>query len=95
MGVARKLLERASRQLELPAEIVAGLPRIEVTGTGELSIEPHRGLLEYAQERISIDSSIGAISVTGEGLTIKLMNRERITVTGCVYSIELPGDSHG
>ncbi len=35
MGVARKLLERASRQLELPAEIVAGLPRIEVTGTGE------------------------------------------------------------
>ena len=48
MGVARKLLERASRQLELPAEIVAGLPRIEVTGTGELSIEPHRGLLEYA-----------------------------------------------
>lgn len=94
MNVARKLMEQASRKLELPAEIVAGLPRIEVTGTGELSVEPHKGLLEYAQERISIDSSIGPICVTGQRLTIKLMNCKRITVTGSVLAIELPQDRH-
>ena len=94
MNIARKLLTTASQRLELPAEITAGLPKMELTGTTEFSVEPHKGLLEYEQQRISVASSIGAIHVNGRHMTIKLMNQERITVVGEIQSVELPGDRH-
>ena len=93
MKKARKLLTRVSQKLELPAEIAAGLPKIELTGTSEFSMEPHKGLLEYEQERISVASSVGTVAVLGSGLTIRLMNQERITVVGEIRAVELPGGS--
>ena len=46
MNKAKKLLSDAAQRLELPADIAAGLPKMELTGTVEFSLEPHRGLLE-------------------------------------------------
>lgn len=91
MKKARKLLTRVSQKLELPAEIAAGLPKMEMTGTAEFSMEPHKGLLEYEQERISVASSVGTVTILGNGLTIRLMNQERITVVGEIRAVELPG----
>ena len=36
------LLARASRLFDLPADAVAGVPRVEVVGDGELRMGPHR-----------------------------------------------------
>lgn len=95
MNRAKKLLTGAAGKLDLPADIVAGLPRMELTGFEEFSLEPHKGLLEYADREIILDSSVGQILVRGENLSIKLMNRARITVTGHLAAVELlGGDGH-
>ena len=47
-------LARASRMLDLPGDGVAGLPRIELIGSGELRMEGHRGILAYGPEEIHI-----------------------------------------
>lgn len=96
MNRAKKLLAGAAGKLDLPADIVAGLPKMELTGFVEFSLEPHRGLLEYADQEILLDSSVGRILVRGENLSIRLMNRARITVAGDLRSVELlEGQDHG
>lgn len=95
MNKARKLLIQASQRLDLPSDIVAGIPRIELLGLSELSLEPHRGLLEYSDERISVSTTIGNVTAIGAGLVIKRMNANRITVVGTIHQIRLMEGEHG
>ncbi len=95
MNKARKLLVQASQRLDLPPDVVAGVPRIELIGLAELSLEPHKGLLEYSEDRISVSTSIGNVTAVGTDLVIKRMNASRITVVGAIHQIQLMEGEHG
>ncbi len=94
MNKARKLLSDAALMLDLPADILAGLPKMEITGFQEFSIEPHRGLMEYDKDQIGVDTNLGKIWVIGNDLGIKLMNRERITIKGKLLAVKLQEADH-
>lgn len=89
MNRAKRMLAGAADFLDLPADLLAGLPRMEITGFREFSIEPHHGLLEYEKDCIGIKSDLGRIRILGTNLTIKLMNSRRITICGKLMSVEL------
>lgn len=89
MNKARKFLMDAAGHLELPADILAAVPRMEVTGFQEFSIEPHKGLLEYGKEQIGIETNLGRVLIVGTGLRIRLMNRNRITIAGNLQLVQL------
>lgn len=91
MNFAEKVLTKASMKLELPADILAGIPRIEILGNNQFSIEPHRGLYEYSNKRISVSSNIGTIVVSGDGIRIKCMNASRVTIEGEINMIHFWG----
>lgn len=95
MNRARKILAGAAERLELPAEVLAGVPKMELTGFQQFSIEPHKGLMEYEKDRISIESDLGPILILGSGLTIQLMNRQRITIRGKLFAVELQKERYG
>ncbi len=44
-GRREGLLERTAQFFDLPADVVAGVPRLELVGTGELRMEHHKGIL--------------------------------------------------
>lgn len=94
MNKMKRILVGAADHLELPADILAGIPKIELTGFHEFSIEEHKGLLEYEKEQIGIETCLGKVFVFGKGLSIKLMNRHRLTVKGDLMSVQL-GESRG
>ena len=54
MGGKESLLVRVSRILDMPANVLGGVPRIELIGTGELRMEQHRGILAYGPEEIHV-----------------------------------------
>ena len=87
MKKTRLLLMKAAQKLELPTDVIAGVPRIEVVGARECSIEPHKGLLEYEENKVSVSTVIGVISVLGSCLEIKRMNDVRITIVGCLHQV--------
>lgn len=89
MNRARKLLSSTAAFLELPADVLAGIPKMELIGFQEFSIEPHKGLLEYEKEHISIETQIGRIHLIGKELTIRLMNSSRITIGGWICTLQL------
>lgn len=89
MNKAKKFLANTACFLDLPADALAGIPKMELTGFREFSIEPHLGLLEYEKEQITIETDLGRINLLGHGMTIRLMNSSRITIRGNLYAVEL------
>ena len=47
-------LARTAQTFDLPADIVAGLPRIELIGNGQLQMEDHRGILSYREDEVVV-----------------------------------------
>ena len=90
MKKARKLLITAAQKLELPSDVIAGVPRMDIVGTEEFALEKHCGLLAYSKEQISVMTSIGPVVIDGAGLEIKQMGESRIRIMGKILCLKLP-----
>ena len=87
MGEKEGLLLRASRLFDLPADALAGAPRIEVVGDGELRMGPHRGILAYGPEEIHISGGSLVVVVRGSGLELRAMTPEELLITGSIQAV--------
>lgn len=83
------LLEKTAEVLDLPGDVVAGLPRLELTGSRELRMENHKGILAYGSQEIHISGGKLIIKVRGSGLELKSMNANQLLITGDIIGIEL------
>ncbi len=88
MGEKEGLLLRASRLFDLPADGIAGVPRLELVGDGELRMGPHRGILAYGPEEIHISGGSLVVVVRGGGLELRAMTPEELLVTGTITAVE-------
>lgn len=88
MGEKEGLLLRASRMFDLPADAVAGVPRVEILGDGELRMAPHRGILAYGPEEIHISGGSLVVMVRGSGLELRAMTPEELLITGTITTVE-------
>ncbi len=75
--------------LELPKELVMGLPRITMLGDIQMVVANHRGIIEYTTERIRISTGSGELHVIGSGLTLRTIFPEEIAVDGKIRGISL------
>jgi len=83
------ILERTAAALDLPADVVAGLPRIELTGNREVRMENHRGILAYGTEEIHVSGGRVIIKVRGTDLELRAMNGSELLITGTILGVEL------
>ena len=83
------LLERTAEALDLPAVALAGLPRLELVGDGELRMENHRGILAYGKEEIHVSGGVFIVKIAGEGLELRAMTGLELLITGKIRQIEL------
>jgi sporulation protein YqfC len=73
--------------LELPRDIVFDLPRIMLSGNGQLIMENHKGIIEYGPGKIRINTRLGEVVVHGSGLTIVTILPEEITISGRISAV--------
>ena len=76
-------------RFSLPPEAVANVPYVQIRGNKSVSIENHRGIMEYTQKKIVIALKQGKICVHGDELRISGMNRCSIEVHGLIFSVAL------
>ncbi|NPV70472.1 MAG: sporulation protein YqfC [Firmicutes bacterium] len=86
-----RIRNRIAGALELPGDVVLDLPRITLIGNVEMSVENHRGLIEYSPECVVIGFGEGQITIRGEELKIGSIVPDEITLTGRICSIGLEG----
>ena len=91
MGTRKRegLLERTAQLFDLPADVVAGLPRLELVGTGELRMERHKGILAYGDREIHISGGAYVVKVAGEQLELRAMTGMELLITGQINEIRL------
>ncbi len=75
--------------LELPQEVCSNIPKITITGFDEMIIENFKGILEYEEFFVRINTHIGIININGFNLNLENMTNDDIKVTGKLESIEM------
>lgn len=80
--------EKMSEFLELPKEIVMDISKITLYGNNNMLIENYKGIIEYENDRLRINTKEGIIRVTGNKLFIKEITSEDLLIYGEITSIE-------
>ncbi|HHV08089.1 MAG TPA: sporulation protein YqfC [Firmicutes bacterium] len=75
--------------LEIPQDIVLDLPRLTMVGNIEITLENHRGIIEYLPERIRLALPQGELMVSGEELVLVSLAQEEVVIRGCIKRLEL------
>lgn len=90
-----KRKNRFNQMLEMPREIDSTEPKITIISFDEILIENYKGILEYEEFFIKIDTEIGTINVNGYKLTLEQITGEDIGIKGTIKSIELEKNEVG
>ena len=83
------LMERACQALELPADLAAGVPRLEVIGDSQLRMENHRGILSYGAREICVSAGAMVVRIQGEELDLKAMTGAELLIRGRIACVSL------
>lgn len=82
-----KIKETISNVLELPKDIVLDVAKITLIGSNNVTVENHKGIVEYNEDQIRINTGSGVLTINGLKLNIKSILQEEITITGEVQCI--------
>ena len=82
------VLGSVAELFDLPADVVAGLPRLELVGNRQLYLEHHTGLLAYSDTRIDANTPFGVLRVRGQRLTLLAMTGEELRIVGKIDGVE-------
>lgn len=82
-------MQRLAEGADLPGEALPGLPLVEIAGNSRVLIEYHKGIFEYLPQCIGVRVNFGRILVTGEGLLLKHISRERLVISGDIHCVQL------
>lgn len=85
----RKTARLIDEILEVPKEVTTGLPKITILGFNEILIENYKGILEYEEFFIRVNTHIGIININGFNFNLKQMTDEDLLISGKIENIEL------
>lgn len=75
--------------LELPKEVCSNVPKIIITGFDEMVIENFKGILEYEDFFVQINTHVGIININGYNLLLENMTDDDIKVKGKIESVDI------
>ncbi len=75
--------------LEIPKEVYSNIPNIILTGFEEMVIENNKGILEYEDYYVRVDTNIGIIDIHGINLKLEKMTEDNLKIKGKIEKIEM------
>lgn len=81
-------MERLSKRLSLPADVFTSACILTVTGRYSILIENYKGIIEYTENRIRVQTKQCVLAVAGSGLRIAFFTDEEMQIEGRISSIE-------
>lgn len=74
--------------LDIPEELSTSNPKVTILGFEQVLIENHRGILEYQDYFIRLNTYIGIININGFNLKLEEMTTDDIIVRGKIDSVD-------
>ena len=85
----KRSYRKIDKILEMPKEVCSNIPKLTVTGFEEIIIENYKGILEYEEFFVRINTHIGIININGYSLNLQTMTNDDIRVTGKIESVDI------
>ena len=85
----RDILTRTAELLDLPVDVVAGLPNLELLGNRQLFLSRHSGILSYSETAIDVNCGELLVRVRGRELQLLSMTGDEMRIGGVIEGIEL------
>ncbi|MEC0369895.1 sporulation protein YqfC [Paenibacillus chibensis] len=89
--ISRRLRKWTNEMLDLPQDVLLDLPRITLVGNKELSVENHRGVRHFSENRMILSLSQGSLEVEGAGLMIRAILPQEVLIEGVINNIKYIG----
>ncbi len=86
--IKKRALNEAAELFDLPPDMVAGLPHVEVMGNAQFYMENHRGILSYSSEEIAVSGEGVIVRVMGKKLELMSMTGEALRIKGDIERVE-------
>ena len=84
-----KKINKINDLLEIPKEVYSNEPKLVITGFSEMVIENYKGILEYDDYYVKINSYIGCINIHGYNLKLEKMTEDNIKIIGKIESLDV------
>lgn len=84
----KHLKDRVSDAVNIPKDVILGVPIIRMLGQEEFYIENYRGILEYTDTMIRVQTKIGQIQLFGKRLEILYYTNDEMKVVGYIEKLE-------
>lgn len=78
---------KIAQKLNIPEDISDGLPIVTVTGKCEVYVENYRGIIEYENNCIKLQTKVCRICITGQNLEIVYYTNTDMKITGQLENI--------
>lgn len=77
-----QIREKLASAASMPKDVVLGASVVTMLGRNEVSIENYRGIIEYTDTLIRVQTKSGQIRLTGKRLQIEYYTNDEMKVTG-------------
>ena len=84
----KRITSTLTSALELPKEVIMNLPLVTLIGSEDMTIENFKGILEYSEERVRINTTAGIVLIEGKKLMLKQVTSDNIGIAGIIAKIE-------
>ena len=84
----KNLKARITDAAGMPKDVLLGVPLLTIAGQSEACIENYRGILEYTDKLIRVQTKLGKIHVIGRNLQIEFYTNDEMKIVGHITVIE-------
>lgn len=84
-----KKMNRFAQMLDMPRELDKKQTKVTIISFDEILIENYKGIMEYEEFFVKINTEIGIININGFNLNLEQMTNEDVLVKGIINSIDL------
>ena len=83
-----QIKEKMVSAMDLPKDVIQNASVITILGRNELCIENYRGIIEYTDKLIRVQTRAAQIRIQGKRLRIQYYTNDEMKVTGALSSLE-------
>jgi len=82
-----KARESIAELLEFPKDIMLDTSKITMIGNLQILVENHKGIIEYTDKKMRINTRFGMLEIEGEKLHLKSISADEITINGKIVKL--------
>ena len=82
-------MKKISQILDIPRELDKKQTKVTIISFDEILIENYKGIIEYEELFIKINTELGVININGFNLNLEQMTNDDIIVKGIINSMDL------